>query len=521
MVIIVVLSRKKPQERIPMIKTSDIKRPRGVKAEFDPEFNATADGGSVLVEKVMRRLNIMGASKKYLPIRSELCQYTTEEAVYALIAGLLIGGRGIGAVDRLTMSEALKEIFGLEKGAPSPPTIYRVLCDLAGLKERKWEEAYREAGSCQARLDLGGKEKKGIESRRIVPDEPEEASEEKRKSLGDFLRAIARICAKAMPMSFMNLHGWYTVFGDGTDLEVEGECFDAARTGRDGDKILRMMSLMIGPITVGYEVLPGDADEGTRLPEMIGNAKEMIREIVGRARKVLAVLDAAFFEKEVIAEMERAKWDFIVCANQYRGCLQRLAEEQSDLIWDETGSDEKRGWRRSQVGVFTHTPAGWESPVTIVCRRWEEEKEIEGLWHYSFLGTRIEPEEMPKRLSRNYSYGQTVWMLYGTKQGRENHLKTPLRDLGLHHPPSCRLGVNQAFYAIALAAANIAMVMRYRVMPGENRGMQLWRIRECMIHIAGYIRKGGRRLWVYLSGGDTPLWLQTVWLRAFAEAGRL
>ena len=504
-----------------MMKKGDIKRPRGVKAEFDPEFSATADGGAVLIEKIMRRLNIMGACKDHLPERSPLSYYTTEEVVYAVIAGLLIGGRGIGAVDSLSRSEALEEIFGMKKGTPSAPTVYRVLGELSGLEERKWEETYEQTGASQPRLNLGGREKKGIESHRIVPEEPEAALEESRKALEDFMMAIGKRCVKAIPRSLMNLHGWYSVFGDGTDLEVEGDCFDAARIGRNGEKILRMMSLLLGPITMGYDVLPGDGDEGKNLPGLIQKAREGIREIVGSRGKVLGLLDAAFFEKEIIERIEKAGWDFIICANQHRDSLQRLAEGLSDLIWKETGADAERGWRRSQVGVFTHTPEGWDRPVTIVCRRWEDEKEIEGIWHYSFLGTRIEPEKMPESLVRRYGYAQAIWMLYGTKQGRENHLKTPLRDLGLHHPPSCRLGVNQAFYAVALAASNIAMVLRYRVMPGENRGMQLWRIREFMIHIAGYIRKGGQRVWVYLAGGDTPVWLQTVWLQAFAEAGRL
>lgn len=110
-----------------MMKTRDIKRIRSVKAEFDPEFNSTGDGGAVLLEKLMRHLKIIGVSRTNLPNRSESCQYTSAEAVYSLIAGLLMGGRGIGAVESLTRREALKEIFGLAKGAPSDTTIYRVM----------------------------------------------------------------------------------------------------------------------------------------------------------------------------------------------------------------------------------------------------------------------------------------------------------------------------------------------------------------------------------------------------------
>lgn len=504
-----------------MINKSDISRPRRVKADFDQNFNATSQGGAVLVEQVMRSLGVMRFIGDYLPTRSPLCHYSMPDAVYALIAALLVGGRGIGANGVLSSSAALPEIFGLEKGVPSAPTMYRVLCELAGLEERPFDKTYRKSGAVQARMELGGGERPATMSRRIVPEIPESAKEENRKALRDFSLAVAKRCAKAIPRSKMFLHGWYAVFGDGTDLEVEGDCFDAACMGRKGEMILRLMMLMLGPVTMGHDLLPGNADEGKHLPALIARTKEAVREVVGRMAKILALLDAAFFEKNVIDEIEKSGWDFIVCANQQRDSLQRLAEEQPARFWLETGADEKRGWRRSQVCAFMHTPAGWGRQVTIVCRRFANEGEIEGVWNYSFLATRIEKAELPRPLLKAHGYEQAIWLLYGTKQGRENHLKTPLDDLNLHHPPSCRLGVNEALYAVSLAVSNIAMVIRYRVIGGEHRGMQLWRIRKLLIQIAGYLKRGGQTLTVYLSGGDTLVWLQNLWQSAFAEAGRL
>ena len=109
-------------------------------------------------------------------------------------------------------------------------------------------------------------------------------------------------------------------------------------------------------------------------------------------------------------------------------------------------------------------------------------------------------------------------MLYGTKQGHENHYKTPLRDFGLHHPPSCRLGVNQALYALATAASNIAMVMRYRVVAKSERGIAFWRLRERYFQIAGYLRRGSNTLSVYLSGANVGAQRQIHWEHAFAQA---
>lgn len=504
-----------------MMSKGDTSRPRSVKSKFDQDFEASSNGGGVLLEKVMRRTGVYHFLKSILPSRSPHCEYATEELFYALISSLLLGGRGIGAVEKLRNDEICSQIFGLENGPPSPSTIYRGLCDMAGLSERPFEEVYRQREASQPRLDLGGKERKDPRTRRIVPDEPEWAQKESREAFAKFIQSMANRCAQNLSQSIMRMHGWSVVFGDGTDLEVEGECFDAARLGKDGEKMLRLMLLMLGPIVVSQDILPGNVDEGRWLPQLIERSRETIKGVIGPKGKVLSLLDAAFFEKAVVDALEGNNWDFIICANQQRDKLESLAMTQPDYVWMESGADVARGWSRSQIAVFTHTPEDWSSPVTIVCRRWQNEDEIDGIWHYSFVATRLEPGDMPKKLMKKYSYGQAIWMLYSTKQGRENHLKTILRDLGLHNPPSGRLGVNQAFYSLALAASNIAMVLRYRVMPKDVRGMHLWKMRTFFFNISGYIRYHARTLCVYLAGGNIPVWMQNVWDRAFAEAGRL
>jgi hypothetical protein len=48
-------------------------------------------------------------------------------------------------------------------------------------------------------------------------------------------------------------------------------------------------------------------------------------------------------------------------------------------------------------------------------------------------------------------------------------------------------GVNQALYANATAAVDVAMVMRYRVVAREQRGIAFWRLRERYFRIAGWM----------------------------------
>jgi hypothetical protein len=487
----------------------DTKRPRSVKAEFDPNFAATALGGSVLAEKAMRSLGVRRTVAEHLPARSDAAQFSTVEGVYALMGAMLVGSRGIGATESLREDAMASEIFGLEKGAPSDSTNYRILCDIAGLPEREASDHYEPAGRRLPALDLLGQERRVPMTRRIVPEEPERAKPEFLTRQSAFLASNARGIYKVMPLKHVRLYHWRVVFGDGTDLEVEGICFDAARKGRDGRKALRWMTLSAGPVIVAQELVEGNHDEGRAMAELLDAGGPTIVEMTAKA-PVLALLDGAFFEKQVIEPCEKLRWDFIVCANQQRNSLTRIAEEMPEALWSATGSDVARGWAES-----------WNARVTIVARRWREEGELPGIWHYAFLATRIEPADLPASLRKKHGYCQAIWMLYGTKQGRENHYKTPLRDLGLHHPPSCRLGVNQSFYTIGAAASNIAMVLRYVVVEESERGIELWRLRERYMRIAGYLIRSAHTLTVRLSGVCVDALRQTLWQRAFAAAGRL
>ncbi len=502
-----------------MASLSDTNRPRRVKADFDPDFVATPHGGAVLAEQLMRATLLRRLAAKHLPARAPGAVYSTAEIVHAVVAGLLVGGRGLQATEVLRQDTDLAAIFGFEAGAPSDSTVYRALCNLSGLKERCEADWYVPSGPALPALDMLGNEARCPALRRVVPDMPERAVADKLEQLHHFLLRQAVGCLSRMPRKDLCVSDFLVVFGDGTDLEVEGNCFDAARTGRTGARLLRWMTLMVGPVFVAHELCEGNQDEGVALPGILRRGAQVVREVAGRNQQVLALLDAAFCERAVVEALDEQGWQFIICANQIRNKLRELAQEQPASVWSDGGADERRGWVESQVCAFTHLPEGWASPVTIVCRRWHETGDLPGVWHYSFLATRLTEHDLSRKLLKHGFCG-AIWMLYGTKQGRENHYKTPLCDLGLHNPPSGRLGVNQALYTLALAATNMAMVLRYRVLPAKDRGMTLWRIRAMYFRIAGYLRRGARTLLVRLSGVICPE-RQALFRQALATAGRL
>ena len=504
-----------------MARTSDMKRPQSVNAEFDEGFEATPHGGAVLLERVLRRQGVRRLIETHLPSRSEDCEYSTVDGVYALIGALMLGGHGIQAVEALRENAMDTRIFGLEQGAPSESTMHNILGDLSGLAPRKRAEAYREAGPVQPSLDMLGHERKESQLRRVLSEEPESAAPEHLEQLRGFTAAMAKRCIGALKSSVVRLHGFTVVFGDATDLEVEGRCFDAAERNYEGSRCLRWSTLLLGPVTVAEEVGRGARDEAKAIAGLLDRGRDVVRDVVGRWGRVLGLLDSAYFEKEVVERTRAARWRFIICANRLREVLTRKVLEQPAEVWMEGGADERRGWVDSQFAVFAHRPQGWAFNATIVAARWREAGDLPEVWRYSFLGTDLERGDLVKGLLRQHGYARLIWMLYGTKQGRENHYKTALRDFDLHHPPSSRLGINQAFYAVATAAVNLAMVLRYRVVQGPDTGIQFWRLRERYIHIAGAIVQGARTLTVRLSGACVDAARKALWLAAFAETLRL
>ena len=505
-----------------MARSGDTTRPRGVKAEFDPDFSATSRGGAVLAERVLRRLGVPRLLGQHLPARAEQARYCSAEAAYALVAGLLLGGTGIAAAETLREDPLAAEIFGLGAGVPEEATMYRALCDLAGLGQRLQTEAYEKAGRRITRLDMLGRDQPDPCLRRRVPAEPEAMDPVRREALRTLERSVARRCYESLERKQTLLAGFHLLFGDATDLEVEGRCFDAARMGRTGEKILRWATVMLGPVLISQELMAGNADEGRALPAVVRAAAQSVDELAGKPGRVLALLDSAYLELAVLEVLLGLHWKFIIGANQWRDILTRLAGEQPEMIWVATGADAARDWAESGVAVFTHRAHGWPQALTIVARRWRETKDLPGAaWHTSFLATNLEKADLPVGFLKRHHYGPALWALYSTKQGREDQYKTALIDLGLHHPASGRLGVNQALYALGAVAFNVAMVMRHRVLAEPDAGMRLWRMRELYFRLAGYLVRTGRRLIVRLAGASVHARRQVLWDGAWARAASL
>lgn len=501
-----------------MAKKGDITRARSVKAEFDNAVRATPNAGNALVERSLRRLNLKRLINDHLPQRPDAARYQTADVAYPLIAALLAGGRGLSAAESLRRNALDDELFGLERGLPSEGTVHNALCDMSGLERRRFDEVYAEAGPSHPTLDLFGRVAGKPHRRRLVPERPEAALSWRRAQFDDFTAATATRCLKALPHRLVYLDGYAVGFGDATQLEVSGRCFDAAERDRKGNRALQWATFMVGP-TIAAQSLDGGASfEAHRLEGLIENGAPVIEGVKG-TRGVLGLYDAAYFHDEVLALHESRGWKYVMSANLHRVALTNRVAGLDDGLWSDLGPDARRGWRAAAVTVFDHQPGQWEHRTRIVALRYQPEDER--LWRYSFFATNLSKNDLPKHRVAPYGFGQYVRMIYNTKQAREDHYQTALCDLGLHHPPSGRLGINEAFYALATAAFNVAMVLRYRVVKGAERGIRLWRLRERYLRLPGrLVRSAGTLVCVLFGGGLSP-GFKDHWLATFAEAALL
>lgn len=505
-----------------MAKTGDSRPARSIKADFDTDFCAFSYGGAALIERVMRKMRMRRKLAEFLPSRNRSGGYAGSVSAYAALAGMLCGGRGFQAAELLRACPDLAEVFGLLGSVPEEATQYRVACDLAGLQQRIKEEHYEEVPEAPCQLDMYGNEKKQPKTRRLVPAEPEEMIPARKEAFASLLASTALAAIGMHPNYICSLFGFFAIHGDATDLEVEGNCFDAGRKDHEGNKSLRWMTVKLGPVTVAEEVFPGASDEGTRAPKMLDRASEKVISKAGKDRKALALFDAAYCEGPVFRTLRALRWKYVICANQMRAPMTVVAGNLPSGEWKTDRKTKKAEWAESELAVFNYCADTWDKPETVIARRWRGKGELKGVWHYSFLVTDLSPEDLPKRRVRKYGFEQTVWMMYGTKQGHENYYKRTLSDLGLHNPPSGRLGATQAHYTLGSVAANIQAVISYRVVTKKDRGIRMRRFFREYVALSGQlIRRCGGVLFVRLAGAGVAENHRTRWLEAFANAEAL
>ena len=240
--------------------------------------------------------------------------------------------------------------------------------------------------------------------------------------------------------------GWVAVFVDGAEIEVGGELFEGAGRSWGAERALAPRGAFIGGLWASGRPHPG----GVHPPH--GWREQMESDV--------APLPPEGTPVWVRADNARCSWRFAAfCRKQKRdrpasvthpNCrapapaqLEGLAES----AWEDVGLC-------GEAVLVRHRPDGWVEHACVVVR-----KLLEGAQGDLFPVHTVIP------VSRDDPPLAELVRRHRGRQGRENALKGPLRDLDLdlHHPPCRKLLANRIFHA----CGQLAQVPRHWI--GETR----------------------------------------------------
>jgi hypothetical protein len=454
------------------------KHDRVIKAQWDESEQITAWAGLGLVERLACRTRLWSDCRRFLPARckSPEAGYDSTSVAASIIHGLLSGSQGTYAAEPLRADEPLRRLLGLEDGAPEEATVYRALGQWA---------------------DAGGIKAVGCIQRRQVK------------------RLIERT---AMPE--MMTGGFFPVFGDATWLEVGRETRFEGKKTFDGTSKLMLSTLWVGPYWAGQSFAEQGTDERAATERLIEPVWRDVLKPLKLADRTLFLLDSLYGDGPFLEALEQCRGSrYIVGANKLTD-VARVAAEQPESQWINTGARRKWKWAESGVCVHTYQAEPWKQKRTVVTRRYKPVGEM--FWRYASVLTNLEPEDprlTPIMDKGRGGYAKAIWKLYDYKQAMENQFKDPLQCLGLHHPPCRELKRNEMFYAMGALALNLAVGLRQIALMGPERSMRLWRLRREFFAIAGRVATHARCAVTTLFGSSARI--RALWMGAMAriEAG--
>ena len=432
------------------------KRDRVVKAQWVENEAVTAWGGLALIEALARRMRLWSEARGEMPRRTRTAAgYESTTVLAAMIHGLLSGARGTYAAEPLREDEALKRLVGLEAGVPEEATVWRAL--------GQW------------------------------------ADKDGAAALGRLQRRLCRRLIERTSTAAMRVEGFTPVFIDGTWLEVGRETkFEAAKFF-DGAAKLMLSSVWIGPYLTGQHFAPEGGGEMNASLDLINPIWRDVVKPLKLASSVLILADSLYGNDTALKKFEALKGTRYVVGANALADLERVAAEQPQTQWQDTGANPKRRWAESGLCVHAFQAADWKRPRTVVTRRWRPEGEM--FFRYASVLTNLAPSDarvMRMMRGERITFAQAVWRLYDRKGAMENQFKDALIDLGLHHPPCEQLARNEVFYAVAALALNLSIGVRNLGLQGEQRTMRLWRLRRELPAIPARAVRHARCMKVFL-----------------------
>lgn len=391
----------------------------------------TNSAGSVFLERAAARHRLRERLGPALGLKQRQRGASDEEMMMSLIFSLAQGDGSILDVDRLGADRGRQRLLGLSEVPDS-----------------------RRLGEYLARFDEVAVER---------------------------LRKVALVLAKEVSTEVCQAEetakGYVPLFVDGTAIEVDGQYFEGAKRGYNGENQYWLHNVFVGRLWASQQLHPGGVG-------VTRGWQKQLEEIEGlfEGLKVWFRGDNAYYDGKVVKYCHSKGWDYSisVTSDGYKKPLREEVRYLSDQDWEWIGDD-----HTEEAAFIYHQPHGWEEVETyVVVRSW-----------WDGAQRRIRPKHIFILVSRaDLAIGELV-RRHRAKQGQENAQKGPLIDLDLHHPPCWRYQANRAFYTAAQISQLLLCAVQYGLLPESARSHGIRTIIRDLIRVPGRLVRHSRR-WI-------------------------
>lgn len=407
--------------------TKIIPQPPRVDIDFT-DAALTGHGGWSLLAAIAQSLGLPQALASAVQLKHRRRGASDAEMLWSLVASLAAGNGALSDLDALRADMAGQKLLGLE-AAPSG---------------RRLGEYLSRFGKAEVNALMG------------------------------VARQVMGQVAPTVIDHEVSTRGYLPLFIDGTAIEVDGDLFENAARGYNGEMQLWLHNVFLGGLWVSGRLHPGAVDVAKGWREQLA---EDVAPVIPAGTPVWVRADNAYYRGEFVRYCAERGWDYSISVTNdtYRRPILEVLEGLGEEAWQDIGQGES-------ATLVYHRPSGWREHAYVVIRRLDDGRQ-----------RRLTPAYTVILVSRDdLSLEESVRRHRG-KQGQENAFKGPLIDMDLHHPPCRRFHANQAFYVCGQLAQLLLRAVQYRLLPTTARRHGLRPlIRYVMRSVARLVRTGRR-----------------------------
>ena len=301
-------------------------------------------------------------------------------------------------------------------------------------------------------------------------------------SLSDIAETISSQLVDSVVRYELSHRGWLPIFVDGTAIEVYGRYFEKAENLYNGQKGFWLHGAFIGNLWVKQRLYPGKVHPAKGYQELI----EAVVKLLPEGTRGYFLMDAAYYNKEVVSLLKEAGQDYSISVTHgvHKKPLYELVQSLDEDAWEKIKDD-----GTEEAAFIYYQPTGWPEEETYVVVRQKEDGGQRRLFpRYRFI-----------LVSRKDLGLRELVRRHRQKQGQENLLKGPLRDLGLHHPPCQRFVANRAYYTLGQIAHLLLVGLQHKLLPEVARKCRPQTVIKHFLRVAAKVVRHARRLKVWFT----------------------